>query len=132
MNVGGDAEHDPLRVQAVPHQMQFSPVELRVKAGQPVRIIFENPDLMQHNLLILAPGTIEEVGELADQMATALDGMAKQYIPASRSVLHATPLVDPKARFELRFTAPAQPGRYPYVCTFPGHWRMMRGVLIVE
>lgn len=126
------ADQDALRVQAVPHQMQFSPVELRVKAGQPVRIIFENPDLMQHNLLILAPGTIEEVGELADQMATAPDGMAKQYIPASRSVLHATPLVDPKARFELRFTAPTQPGRYPYVCTFPGHWRMMRGVLIVE
>ena len=126
------ADQDALRVQAVPHQMQFSPVELRVKAGQPVRLIFENPDLMQHNLLILAPGTIDAVGELADLMATAPDGMAKQFVPASPHVLHATPLVEPRGRFELRFTAPAQPGRYPYVCTFPGHWRMMRGVLVVE
>jgi plastocyanin len=126
------ADQDALRVQAVPHQMQFSPVELRVKAGQPVRIIFENPDLMQHNLLIIAPGTIDEIGELADQMATAPDGMVKQYVPASPKVLHATPLVEPRGRFELQFTAPTQPGRYPYVCTFPGHWRMMRGVLIVE
>jgi len=126
------ADAGALRVQAVPHQMQFSPTELRVKAGQPVRIIFENPDLMQHNLLVLAPGTIDAVGELADLMATAPDGMAKQFVPASPHVLHATPLVEPKGRFELSFTAPVAPGRYPYVCTFPGHWRMMRGVLIVE
>lgn len=126
------ADRDALRVQAVPHQMQFSPVELRVKAGQPVRLIFENPDLMQHNLLIVAPGTLEEIGELADLMATAPDGLAKQFVPASPHVLHATPLVEPKGRFELSFTAPSTPGRYPYVCTFPGHWRMMRGVLIVE
>jgi plastocyanin len=112
--------------------MQFSPAELRVQAGQPVRLIFENPDLMQHNLLIVAPGAIDEIGELADQMATSPDGLAKQYVPASPKVLHATPLVEPKGRYELRFTAPAQPGRYPYVCTFPGHWRMMRGVLVVE
>jgi len=24
------------------------------------------------------------------------------------------------------------PGRYPYLCTFPGHWKLMNGVLIVE
>lgn len=126
------ADAGALRVQAVPHQMQFSPKELRVKSGQPVRIIFENPDLMQHNLLVLAPGAIDEVGELADQMAAAPDGMRRQYVPASPKVLHATPLVEPKGRFELSFTAPSAPGRYPYVCTFPGHWRMMRGVLVVE
>lgn len=126
------ADEGALRVQAVPHQMQFSPAELRVKAGQPVRLIFENPDLMQHNLLIVAPGAIDEIGELADQMATAPDGMTRQYVPASPKVLHATPLVEPRGRFELRFTAPERPGRYPYVCTFPGHWRMMRGILLVE
>ena len=126
------ADEGALRVQAVPHMMQFAPTELRVKAGQPVRLIFENPDLMPHNLLIVAPGATEEIGLLADEMATAPDGLAKQYIPGSPHVLHATPLVEPKERAELSFTAPATPGRYPYICTFPGHWRMMRGVLIVE
>jgi len=40
--------------------------------------------------------------------------------------------VEPTRRTELNFTAPSAPGRYPYLCTFPGHWRIMRGVLIVE
>jgi azurin len=25
----------------------------------------------------------------------------------------------------------AQAGDYPFVCTFPGHWRIMNGVLTV-
>ena len=30
------------------------------------------------------------------------------------------------------FVVSEKPGRYPYLCTFPGHWRIMRGVLVVE
>jgi lysophospholipase L1-like esterase/azurin len=131
-----EAEHGVgegvLRVQAVPNQMQFAPTELRVRAGQPVRLVFENPDLMPHNLLLTAPGADEEVGALADLMAAEPGALARHYVPASPRILHATPLVEPGRRAELAFTAPATPGRYPYLCTFPGHWRMMRGILIVE
>ena len=123
---------DALIVQAVPNKMQFAPKELRVKAGAKVRLIFENPDLMIHNLLILAPGSAEEVGALADKLALQPDGLAKGYIPESKKILHATPLVQPKRKAELIFTAPAVPGTYPFLCTFPGHWRIMRGVLVVE
>ena len=126
------ADKDALRVQAVPHQMKFAPAELRVTAGKPVRIVFENPDLMPHNFVVVAPGSLEEIGLLADEMASAPDGMAKNYVPVSKNVLHATPLINHKGRSELRFTAPALPGDYPFVCTFPGHWRMMRGVLVVH
>jgi azurin len=112
--------------------MQFAPAELRVRAGQPVRLVFENPDLMPHNLLLTAPDAAEEVGALADAMAAEPSAMARHYVPASPRILHATPLVEPGRRAELAFTAPATPGRYPYLCTFPGHWRMMRGILIVE
>ena len=123
---------DTLRVQAVPNQLQFSPKELRVKAGARVRLVFENPDLMLHNLLVLAPGSGEAVGLLADQMAALPDGLSKNYVPDSKLVLHSTPLVQPRQEAQLAFTAPAEPGHYPYVCTFPGHWRLMRGVLVVE
>ena len=122
---------DALIVQAVPNKMQFAPQELRVKTGAKVRLIFENPDLMLHNLLILAPGSAEEVGALADQLATQPDGLLRAYVPASTKVLHATPLVQPRQKAELIFTAPTAPGSYPFICTFPGHWRVMRGVLIV-
>ncbi len=123
---------DALHVQAVPNQMQFAPRELRVKAGAKVRLIFDNPDLMLHNLVLLAPGAEEEVGALADQLATQSDAIAKAYVPSSPKVLYATPLVNPSGRAELVFTAPATAGGYPFICTFPGHWRVMRGVLIVE
>ncbi len=126
------ADAGTLRVQAVPNQMLFAPTELRVKAGQPVRLVFENPDLMAHNFVLVAPGADEAVGLLADRMAGESDGAAKNFVPASPQVLHFTPLVDPGKRAELAFTAPATPGRFPYLCTFPGHWRVMRGVLIVE
>jgi len=123
---------DVLRIQAVPGKMQFLPKELKVKAGAPVRLVFDNPDLMIHNLLIVAPGAAEEIGALADQLAIRPDGLSKGYIPDSKKILHATPLVQPRRSAELRFTAPTTPGRYPYLCTFPGHWRMMRGIMIVE
>ena len=123
---------DALIIQAVPNKMQFAPKELHVKAGAKVRLIFENPDLMLHNLLILAPGSAEEVGALADKLATQPDGITRGYIPTSTKVLHATPLVQPRQKAELVFTAPTAPGSYPFICTFPGHWRLMRGVLVVE
>jgi len=126
------ADANALRVQAVPNLMQFSPKEIRVKAGQPIRLVFENPDLMQHNLVLVEVGADEEVGALADQMAAKPEGFAKNFVPESPKILHATPLVNPNGRAELLFTAPGKPGSYPYLCTFPGHWRVMRGVLVVE
>ncbi len=122
----------PLRIQAVPNAMQFAPRELRAKAGGKVRIIFTNPDLMLHNLVLIAPGAEEEVGALADKLAAQPDGQAKGYIPASPKVLQATALVAPNTKAELSFTAPNVPGEYPFLCTFPGHWRTMKGMLIVE
>ncbi|MBM3822557.1 MAG: hypothetical protein FJ404_06690 [Verrucomicrobia bacterium] len=111
--------------------LQFSPKELRVKAGAKVRLVFENPDLMVHNWVLVQAGAGEEVGALADRMAADPQGMAKAYVPDSPQILAATPLVNPKGRAELRFEAPRNPGSYPFLCTFPGHWRLMRGVLIV-
>lgn len=80
-----------LRVQAVPNQMQFAPAELRVRAGQPVRLVFENPDLMPHNLLLTAPDAAEEVGALVDAMAAEPGALARHYVPTSPRILHATP-----------------------------------------
>jgi plastocyanin len=111
--------------------MKYDKTELTVRAGQRARLVFRNTDHMQHNVLILRPGTLEAVGALADQMLTDAQALAKNFSPTSGDVLFSTPLVNPSETFELRFTAPAQPGRYPYICTFPGHWRMMQGTLVV-
>ena len=52
-------------------------------------------------------------------------------VPATPDVLHATTLINHDEIARLRFSAPASEGKYPYVCTFPGHWRTMNGVMDV-
>ena len=60
------------------------------------------------------------------------EAMARQYIPKTDKVLAYTDVVAPYSKFTIYFRAPEIPGRYPYLCTFPGHWMVMNGTLIVE
>jgi azurin len=41
-------------------------------------------------------------------------------------------MINPGAQFTIHFDAPKSPGRYPFLCTFPGHWVVMNGALVVE
>ncbi|MGJ8726494.1 MAG: PVC-type heme-binding CxxCH protein [Roseibacillus sp.] len=120
-----------VRVQAAAG-LQFAPKEVRVTPGSKVRLIFENPDIMPHNWVLIAPGSVEEMGALADKLAGQADGAEKEYLPESAKILQASKLLSTKQEQELVFEAPTEPGVYPYICTFPGHWRVMQGSLIVE
>jgi len=112
--------------------LKFSPTEIKVKAGSDVRLIVENPDAMIHNFVIMEPGSKDKVGNLADQLAADPDGANKAYVPDAKEVLFATKLLNPNTNEELKFKAPSKPGSYPFLCTVPGHWRVMQGVIIVE
>jgi putative membrane-bound dehydrogenase-like protein len=113
--------------------LKFSPTEFSVKAGSAVELLFSNPDSMYHNLVIVNDGALEEVGMKADLMAARPDGLDKNYVPDDPNVLHWTPQITLGiARSHvLKFYAPEKAGEYPYICTFPGHWRVMRGVMKV-
>ncbi|MEX2600915.1 MAG: PVC-type heme-binding CxxCH protein, partial [Balneolaceae bacterium] len=121
-----------LELGVTPNVLEFDKEELRARAGQTVRITFTNTDNMEHNLLIINPGTLAEVGALADQMMAAPDGRGRGFVPDSPDVLASTPILDPGESVELIFTVPEEPGEYRFVCTIPGHWRIMNGTLIVE
>lgn len=120
-----------IRIKALENEMKYDLKTFKVQAGKPVQIIFQNPDFMQHNLVITMPGAMETVGKAADKLATAADGAAKHYVPDIPQVLYHTRLVNPQETVTLDFIAPAKPGDYPYVCTFPGHWSIMNGVMKV-
>lgn len=120
-----------VRIKALVNEMKFDITNFQVPPGKPVRIIFENPDHMQHNLVITSPGTMEAVGRAADKLATASDGAERHYVPATPDVLFHTRLVNPQETVTLDFVSPAKPGDYPFVCTFPGHWSIMNGVMRV-
>lgn len=111
--------------------LQFAPKEFSVAPGSKVRLAFSNPDIMMHNWVLLKPGTVDEIGALADQLASQADAMAKGYLPESDKIIHASQLLGPNGKEEIVFTAPSEPGNYPYICTFPGHWRIMQGTLTV-
>ena len=65
-------------------------------------------------------------------MAKDPAGLSKGFIPPSEKILHHTKLLDQGTSETLRFTAPTEPGVYPYLCTFPGHWILMKGEMIVK
>lgn len=107
----------------------FSEKEIKVKAGAKVKLVFENPDDMQHNLLIVKPGTVEEVA--AEAIELGLRGQEMGYVPESKNVLFHTNLLQPHTTDVIYFETPQQPGEYTYVCTYPGHASTMRGILRV-
>jgi len=112
--------------------MQYEQKELHAKAGERISLVFENVDQMPHNWVLVKPGTAEKVGPLADRLITEPDALARSYVPDSPDILCHTRITDPQKSTTIHFNAPARPGRYPYMCTFPGHWVLMRGMLIVE
>jgi putative heme-binding domain-containing protein len=120
-----------IRVGTLPDQMLFDKERIVVKAGKPVEIIFENTDLMPHNLVVIQPGSLEEIGNLGESTATQPGALERHYVPKSPKILFASRLLPPRDLQKLSFTAPTKPGVYPYVCTYPGHWRRMYGALYV-
>jgi azurin len=142
-----DINADPKRITAMPPAwngnpearltigtkpgLQFDVTELKVKAGSKVELVFNNNDDMLHNLVITKPGdAVEKVGKLS--LNLGIKGPDYHYVPDSDLVLFHTAILQPDSSEKIYFNAPGKPGIYPFVCTFPGHYQVMRGKLIVE
>ncbi len=109
--------------------LKYDVSNFEVKAGSKVRLIFNNNDDMTHNVVITAPGAADEVGSLA--LKTGLKGSEMNYVPSSNKVLFHTGLLQPETSESIYFVAPSTPGEYMFVCTFPGHAAVMRGIIKV-
>ncbi|MBL0740965.1 PVC-type heme-binding CxxCH protein [Chryseolinea lacunae] len=120
-----------IHIKVIKNQMKYDLKDFTVVAGKPVEVIFENPDFMQHNLVIAKQGTMKVVGAAADKLAADPKGAELNYVPAIPEVLFSTKLVNPQQTVRLSFVAPKEAGAYPYVCTFPGHWSIMNGTMNV-
>ena len=122
-----------VRVQTIPEKLSFDLKWFAVEAGKPVQIVLVNVDAMPHNLIVGRPGSLEEIGTTGGAMPMPTDpaATAKPFVPDSPLVLYATNLVREGDSERLGFTAPKEPGEYIFVCTFPGHWVRMYGVMLV-
>jgi azurin len=119
-------------VRSVREQMRFDTPRIVVEPGKSIEITFENVDFMPHNMVIVRPGTREKVGEKAALMKPdQLDGRGRAYVPDSADVISATRLLESGQRQTLSLTVPNEEGDDEFVCTFPGHYQLMWGKLIV-
>ena len=125
------ADARPVTIQAA-NNLSFATKLIRAKPGEVLALTFDNPDVVPHNWALLKPGTLQRVGQMANQLISDPEAAIKQYVPDTTDVLAFTDIVLPKQQFTIYFQVPEQPGRYPYLCTFPGHWLVMNGVLLVE
>lgn len=122
--------HQILKINAV-EGLKFDQSSLEAKADKPIAIIVANPDLLQHNFVLGKPGSLQRLGAAADKLITAPNAIDIGYVPQTKEVIDATGLLDPGTSATLKLTALPK-GEYPFLCTFPGHWRIMQGVLNVR
>lgn len=115
----------------VGNEMRYEVTEFTVQAGQEVKIVFRNTatsPAMHHNVVVLQDQeSIERVG-----MAALEAGEANEYIPEDDAIIAHTPMSAPGETVEVTFTAPEEPGDYPFICTFPGHYMLMQGTMHVQ
>ena len=110
--------------------MRYKQQYLTASPGAKIKFTFRNPDDMEHNFVLTSGKMGDRVGEAALELG--LKGPAADYIPDVPEVLVHTELVAPETEDVIYFTAPTKPGTYEYVCTVPGHYKVMRGVLVVK
>lgn len=113
--------------------MQFDVKEVKVKAGQKVKLTLTHSGklaktAMGHNFVLLKTGT--DIASFASKAAAARE---TEYIPKSEeaSIIAHTKLVGGGESDTIEFTAPKK-GTYTYICSFPGHYALMKGTFIVE
>ena len=113
--------------------MQFSKTELRATAGQEISLTLKNSGKMEksvmgHDFVLLKPGVdIPAFGH------EAMSAVTTDYIPESqrKSIIAYTKLLGPGESDTIQFTI-TEKGTYDYICSFPGHYMIMKGKLIIE
>lgn len=112
--------------------MQYNTKEIKVKSGQKVKLTLRHVgkldvNVMGHNFVLLKKGT--DLVAFATEASTQRDN---KYIPKDSSdIIAHTDLIGGGQTTTIEFDAP-EVGTYEFLCSFPGHYAMMRGKFIVE
>jgi azurin len=122
-------QHVEIQLASVANTMAFDKTKLSVPAGAEVHLTLKNNATMStlpHNWVLVKTGTeasVAAAGLKLGEPAGYLDVRVKD-------ALAHTGMAKPGETTDVTFIAP-EPGDYPYICTFPGHYMMMKGVLTV-
>jgi len=117
---------------AAGQNLSFDTREFHAKAGEAIKLVFVNPDVVPHNWVLIKPEKLQAVGAEANKLVADPEALIRHYVPQTSDVICFTDIVDGKQETAIQFRVPSEAGRYPYLCTFPGHWMVMNGTLVVE
>ena len=115
--------------------MKFNLSRMEVTAGETVKVILTNTgtlprDVMGHNWVLLKKDASGQAFANAAMTCKEQDYLPPQL--ADQVIAH-TRLVGPRQTDEVVFKAPAEPGEYPFLCSFPAHYASgMKGVLVIR
>jgi azurin len=115
--------------------MKYDVTEITAKPGESLHIVLKNTGTMPkiamaHNFVLLKAGT-----DAAEFTKAAFNARETDFIPPAMkaAVLANTALAGAGETVETTFKAPAKPGTYTFICSFPGHLALgMRGTLTVK
>jgi azurin len=116
--------------------MRFDVRRFTVHSGQTIRLTLDHKGRMPlaqmgHNVVILSQD--EDPVAFGREVMRQGGNLENQHLPDSMRdrVIAFTAMIGGGESDTIEFVAPP-PGKYPFVCTFPGHYSIMRGVMIVE
>jgi azurin/sugar phosphate isomerase/epimerase len=112
--------------------LQFAQTQLTAKAGEQLSLTLENGDLIPHNWVLGKVGTRDKIADQADRNLADPKALPLSYVPQIPEVIASTRIANPGTSTTIHFKVPEEKGDYPYLCTFPGHTKIMIGVLKVE
>ena len=119
-------------VRTVPEEMRYDTQRIVVQAGKAFELIFENADVMPHNMVVVQPGARQKVGLTAMELpAGHTDRQGRAYVGEDKEIIAASKMLEPGQSETLKITAPRTEGIHEFICTFPGHWALMYGQIIV-
>ena len=118
-------------------QMKYDVQSFTVKPGARVKLTFRNPDELPHNIIICTPGSTggKDKGEELIKAVLELGARGQElgWEPKDHPrILHSSGMIQPGKETVLWFKAPQKEGNYPYVCTYPGHFTLMNGLMTVS
>lgn len=110
--------------------MKFDKNEFTVEVGQEVTLTFTNAgvlpiETMGHNVVVLEKGADVQAFANASIKEKENDYISDLYIT---DIIAHTKLLGPGESETIKFTL-KEPGEYTFICTFPGHWTAMKGVI---
>lgn len=115
--------------------MQFNKKELEIKAGDMIELTLKHTgkqpkEIMGHNLVILTQGT-----NLTTWATQAMTARATDFIPtapeAKKAIIAHTELLGGGEEDTITFSI-EETGEYEFLCSFPGHFGVMRGKVLVK